>query len=91
LLAGASNFESTTGTIVRARALFEELGIQCARVAAGYTTLPVVIYRILTTRKPYVELGVGYFNQLDAGRVGHHRVRRLEQLRYTVTLTPLAV
>ena len=34
--------------------------------------------------------GADYFNQLDAGRVERHHVRRLEQLGYTVTLTPLA-
>jgi hypothetical protein len=34
----------------------------------------------LATGKPYVELGVDYFNQLDASRAERHHVRRLEQL-----------
>jgi transposase len=51
----------------------------------------VVIYHVLKTGKPYVELGVDYFDQLDATRIERHHVRRLEQLGYNVTLSPLAV
>jgi hypothetical protein len=38
----------------------------------------------------YAELGLEYFDQLDTARMQRHHVRRLEQLGYTVTLTPTA-
>ena len=79
----ASYFHAQFHRIARRR------GREKAAVAAAHSLL-VVIYHILTTGKPYVELGVDYFNQLDAGRVERHHVRRLEQLGYAVTLTPLA-
>jgi len=79
----ASYFHAQFHRIARRR------GREKAAVAVAHSLL-VVIYHILTTGKPYVELGVDYFNQLDAGRVERHHVRRLEQLGYTVTLTPLA-
>ena len=59
-----------------------------AIVAVAHSLL-VVIYHVLRTRQPYSELGIDYFNQLDAARIQRHHVRRLEQLGYTVTLTPL--
>ena len=54
-------------------------------------SLFVVIDHVLKTGQPYIELGVDYFDPLDATRVQRHHVRRLEQLGYTVTLTPIAV
>ena len=50
-----------------------------------------MIYHVLKTGKPYIELGVDYFDQLDATHIERHHVRRLEQLGYNVTLSPLAV
>jgi transposase len=79
----ASYFHAQFHRIARRR------GREKAAVAVAHSLL-VVIYHILTTGKPYVELGVDYFNQLDAGRLERHHVRRLEQLGYTVTLAPLA-
>jgi transposase len=60
-----------------------------AAIAIAHSLL-VVIYHVLRTRKPYAELGVDYLDQLDAARMERHHVHRLEQLGYTVTLTPLA-
>jgi len=44
------------------------------------------------TLSPYTstrsDLGDEYFDQLDTARVQRHHVRRLEQLGYSVTLTP---
>jgi transposase len=48
----------------------------------------VSIYHILRTKQPYHDLGEHYFEQLEAPRMVRHHVRRLEQLGYTVTLTP---
>jgi transposase len=64
-------------------------GRQKAAVAVAHRLL-VVIYHVLGTRRPYTELGVDYFDQLDAGRIERHHVHHLEQLGYTVTLTPAA-
>jgi hypothetical protein len=48
----------------------------------------VVIYHILRTKKPYTDLGVDYFDQRDRKRMELHHVHQLEQLGYTVTLSP---
>ena len=60
-----------------------------AVIAVAHSLL-VVIYHVLRTGRPYTELGADYFDRLDATRIERHHVRRLEQLGYTVTLTPLA-
>jgi transposase len=36
----------------------------------------------------YTDLGADYFDKLDSSRIQRHHVRRLEQLGYTVKLTP---
>ena len=62
-------------------------GKQKAAMAVAHSIL-VVIYHVLRTGQPYRELGVGYFDDLDSARIERHHVRRLEQLGFTVTLTP---
>jgi transposase len=62
-------------------------GQQKAIVALMHKVL-VIIYHLLRTKKPYAELGPDYFDQLEAARIERHHVRRLEQLGYTVTLSP---
>jgi transposase len=59
-----------------------------AAVAVAHSLL-VVIYHVLRDRRPYHELGAGYFDALDAARLERHHVRRLEQLGYAVELTPM--
>ena len=51
-------------------------------------SLLVMIDHVLRQRCPYPELGADYVDQLDAARIERHHVHRLEQLGYTVTLTP---
>jgi hypothetical protein len=51
-------------------------------------SLLVIIYHVLKEGRPYQDLGPDYFEQLDAGRLERHHVRRLEQLGFTVTLAP---
>jgi transposase len=46
---------------------------------------------MLRDQKPYAVLGSEYFDRLDAARLERLHVRRLEQLGYTVTLTPASV
>jgi transposase len=62
-------------------------GKKRALVALGHTIL-VIVYHILTRRKPYQELGGAYFDQLDRERVEQRLVRRLQRLGYTVSLEP---
>ena len=53
--------------------------------------LLIIIYHVLCTKKPYRDLGADYFDQLEKARLQRHHIRRLEQLGYTVTLTPKEV
>jgi len=43
---------------------------------------------MLREDKPSSDLGPDYFEKLEAIQIEHYHVRRLEQLGYTVTLTP---
>lgn len=60
-------------------------------IAALAHKVLVVIYHILRTKKPYTDLGADYFDQRDRKRIEHHHIHRLQQLGYTVTLSPLEV
>ena len=53
-------------------------------------SLLVIAYCVLRDQQPYNELGATYFEQRDAERTQRHHVQRLQQLGYSVTLTPLA-
>jgi transposase len=48
----------------------------------------VILYHMLKDNRPYSDLGADYFDQLDRTHIECYHVRRLEQLGYTVTLTP---
>jgi transposase len=61
-----------------------------AIVAVMHSVL-VVVYHVLRDQQPYRDLGADYFDRLDTARIQRHHVRRLEQLGYTVTLTPASV
>jgi transposase len=58
-----------------------------AIVALAHTVL-VIIYHLLSEKQPYSDLGADYFDKLETVRIERRHVRRLEQLGYTVTLTP---
>ena len=62
-------------------------GKQKAVIAVSHSVL-VILYHILRDKKPYSDLGGEYFDHLDTARIQRHHVRRLEQLGYSVTLTP---
>jgi transposase len=62
-------------------------GKQKAVVAVAHSVL-VILYHMLKDNRPYSDLGADYFDQLDRTRIERHHVRRLEELGYTVTLTP---
>jgi transposase len=67
--------------------LARRLGRKKAIVALAHSIL-VIIYHVLRTKKPYADLGADYFDKLDTTRIQQHHIRRLEQLGFTVTLTP---
>ena len=62
-------------------------GKQKAIMALAHKVL-VILYHVLREKKPYADLGADYFDTLDTSRIQRHHVRRLEQLGYTVMLTP---
>jgi len=67
--------------------LARRLGRKKAIGALAHSLL-VIIYHVLRTKKPYADLGTDYFDKLDTTRIQQHHLRRLEQLGFTVTLTP---
>ena len=69
------------------RRIARRRGRQKAAVAVAHSLLGV-IYHVLRNRRPYQELGASYFDTLDTARLERHHVHRLEQLGYTVQLTP---
>jgi transposase len=62
-------------------------GKQKAIVAVSHSVL-VILYHVLREKKPYHDLGGDYFAKLDTRRQERHHIRQLEQLGYTVTLSP---
>ncbi len=62
-------------------------GKQKAVVAVAHSLL-VIAYCVLRDRRPYSDLGPDYFEQRDTERVQRHHVGKLQQLGFTVTLTP---
>ena len=62
-------------------------GKQKAVIAVAHSVL-VILYHVLREGKPYNDLGPDYFEKLEATQIERYHVRRLEQLGYTVTLTP---
>ena len=59
-----------------------------AAMAVAHSVL-VIAYHLLKTGRPYADLGADYFDHLDAERIQRHHVKRLQQLGYEVTLTPV--
>ena len=70
------------------RRLARRRGVYKALVAVAHSVL-VIIYHVLRERRPYTDLGAGYFERLDTQRLEQIHVRRLNALGYSVTLTPL--
>ncbi len=70
--------------------LARRIGRKKAMVALAHSVL-VIIYHVLRTKHPYTERGADYFDKLNTQRLQHHHIRRLEQLGFSVTLTPKEV
>jgi transposase len=62
-------------------------GKQKAVVAVSQSVL-IILYHMLREGKPYNDLGPDHFEKLEATQIERYHVRRLEQLGYTVILTP---
>jgi transposase len=60
-----------------------------AAMAVAHSVV-VIAYCLLRDQRPYRDLGADYFDQRDAARLERHHTARLEQLGYTVMLTPTA-
>jgi hypothetical protein len=79
----------TTDTYLAAQfhRLARRLGKQKSVVAVSHSVLVILSHR-LRDHRPSHDLGPDSFAQLDRERLERLHVRRLEQLGYTVTLTP---
>ena len=79
----------TTGTYLAAQfqRLMRRRGKYTAVMAVAHTLL-VISYHLLRDHAPYADLGPEYFDRRDTTRVERHHVRRLEQLGYSVSLSP---
>jgi transposase len=62
-------------------------GKEKAILAVAHSVL-VSMYPMLRDHRPYQELGADYLDHLHTTRQQRHYVHRLEQLGYTLTLTP---
>jgi transposase len=62
-------------------------GKKRALMALGHTIL-VIVSTLLTRKQPYQDLGAAYCDSLEPQRVERRFVRRLERLRYQVSLQP---
>jgi len=69
------------------RRLAQRRGLKRAALAIAHSVLGIIYY-MLRDGTAYQDLGVAYFQQLDKVKIERHHVRRLEQLGYTVTLSP---
>jgi transposase len=67
--------------------LARRIGRKKAIVALAHSVL-IIIYHVLRAKQPYTELGADYFDKLNTIRIQQHHIRRLEQLGFSVTLTP---
>jgi transposase len=67
--------------------LVRRLGKKKAIVALAHSIL-VIMYHVLSKKQPYADLGADYFDKLDTERLQKHHIHHLEQLGFTVSLTP---
>jgi transposase len=67
--------------------LKKRMGAKKAIVALAHRIL-IILYHLLTEQQPYRELGPGHADEQAAASSKRWALRRLEQLGYTVTLTP---
>jgi len=64
-------------------------GAKRAIIAVAHQLL-VIAYYLLKRKEEYRELGPNHFDNINADRVRHALVKRLERLGHVVTLQPAA-
>lgn len=75
------------------RARFMRLSRRIGRNKAVVATarhILVLVYRLLVTDQQYKDIGSNYYDHLDKDRIVRRQVRKLQQLGFTVELTPAA-
>ena len=65
--------------------LARRIGSNRASMAVAHS-IAVILYSIIRTRKPYVDLGHNYFEKRDRDAITRRAVRQLERLGHQVTL-----
>lgn len=65
-------------------------GNKKAVIAVAHAML-IIVHHLLKRKECYQELGADYFDRLNATRIQHSLVRRLERLGNIVTVTPVAI
>src|SRR5437763_877877 len=73
--------------LAQSQRLAHRRGKNKALMAVAHSVL-VIAYHMLKDKRPYSDLGADYFDTRDTTRIQRHHVQRLEQLGFTVTLTP---
>lgn len=71
--------------------LAKRIGRNVKAIVALAHSILIIIYHVLRTKQPYTELGADYFDTLNTERLQQHHIRRLEQLGFSVTITPKEV
>ena len=82
----------SNGTYLQAffKRLAARRGYLKALVATEHCML-VAVWHMLSNNTTYTELGGGYFTRLDPQKAIRQALRKLEQLGYTATLTPIEI
>ena len=80
-------FHKNTYVAVQFRRLAAKRGRKRAIVAIGHSLL-VTGYNLLRKQCMYQDLGADYFDRINAERLKHYLVKRLESLGQKVTLEP---
>jgi len=87
--AWAASHTKNTYLAAQYKRLLRRMGKKKALVAVGHSIL-VIVYKVLSTRLPYHELGGDYFEKLNPEATQRRLVRRLESLGLKVTVEKAA-
>lgn len=86
-VAWAASHTKNTYLAAQYKRLAGRRGKKRALIAVGHTILGI-IYHLLKKGTTYHDLGPDYFDKMDAQRLTHNLVKRLEKLGHKVTLAP---
>jgi transposase len=63
-------------------------GFKKALIAVAHS-MAITIYHMIKNQTAYTELGADYFDQLNPSRILHRLTKRIQNLGYTVQITPI--